>query len=102
MYFYLPDDGLETNLQVEVQNAQGETLFRSQAYGEDGAPNPDWTLQPAFAIANLPQPLNICQVTQHLTGAVVPVGEMVTVILSDASTGETLFTDTRALVAAAP
>jgi len=27
---------------------------------------------------------------------------MVTVILSDASTGETLFTDTRALVAAAP
>ena len=102
VYFYLPDDCLETNLQVEVQNAQGETLFRSQAYGEDGAPNPDWTLQPAFAIANLPQPLNICQVTQRLTGAVVPVGEMVTVILSDASTGETLFTDTRALVAAAP
>ena len=102
VYFYLPDDCLETNLQVEVQNAQGETLFRSQAYGEDGAPNPDWTLQPACAIANLPQPLNICQVTQRLTGAVVPVGEMVTVILSDASTGETLFTDTRALVAAAP
>lgn len=102
VYFYLPDGCLETNLQVEVQNAQGETLFRSQAYGEDGAPNPDWTLQPACAIANLPQPLNICQVTQRLTGAVVPVGEMVTVILSDASTGETLFTDTRALVAAAP
>jgi hypothetical protein len=37
-YFYVPDDCLETNLQVEVQNAQGETLFRSQAYGEDGAP----------------------------------------------------------------
>ena len=102
VYFYLPDGCLETNLQVEVQNAQGETLFRSQAYGEDGASNPDWTLQPAFTIANLPQPLNICQVTQRLTGAVVPVGEMVTVILSDASTGETLFTDTRALVAAAP
>ena len=102
VYFYLPDDCLETNLQVEVQNAQGETLFRSQAYGEDGAPNPDWTLQPACVIPNLPQPLNICQVTQRLTGAVVPVGEMVTVILSDASTGETLFTDTRALVAAAP
>ena len=102
VYFYLPDDCLETNLQVEVQNAQGETLFRSQAYGEDGAPNPDWTLQPACVIPNIPQPLNICQVTQRLTGAVVPVGEMVTVILSDASTGETLFTDTRALVAAAP
>ena len=102
VYFYLPDDCLETNLQVEVQNAQGETLFRSQAYGEDGASNPDWTLQPACVIPNLPQPLNICQVTQRLTGAVVPVGEIVTVILSDTSTGETLFTDTRALEAAAP
>ena len=79
VYFYLPDDCLETNLQVEVQNAQGETLFRSQAYGEDGASNPDWTLQPAFAIANLPQPLNICQVTQRLTGAVVPVGRLLPV-----------------------
>ena len=53
-------------------------------------------------IANVAQPLHIYRITQRVTGEVISVGEMVTITISDASTGETLFTDTRALVAATP
>lgn len=102
MYFYVPEDYLRGDLQVEVCNAQGEVLFSTQAYGEDGKPNPDWRIWEAMKIANVAQPLHIYRITQRVTGEVISVGEMVTITISDASTGETLFTDTRALVAATP
>ena len=102
MYFYVPEDYLRGDLQVEVCNAQGEVLFSTQAYGEDGKPNPDWRIWEAMKIANVAQPLHIYRITQRVAGEVISVGEMVTITISDAYTGETLFTDTRALVAATP
>ena len=53
-------------------------------------------------IPNGPQPLHINRTTPRVAGEVISGGEMVTNTSPDASTGETLFTDTRALVAATP